>query len=105
MPPRIHFRRNVATLTAASLHRVGQRSVQPDRGSGSQVAYGANGEVTDSSSGSVFRSDHWTWSPSRNVELKTSSLQPGQTGHVDVIFHTKGDWLTNDVLVDPYRKG
>jgi hypothetical protein len=67
--------------------------------------YGSDGEVTDSSSGSVSESDHVGWSPSRTVDLKVDNLAPGETGLVDVRFESKGDWRVDDVFVDPYRRG
>jgi len=69
------------------------------------VRYWVNGQVTDSSSGSVSPSDHATWAPSRTVDLKTDKLLPGQTGLVTVTFRSQGDWLIDDVLVDPWGRG
>jgi hypothetical protein len=66
--------------------------------------YGPDGRVTDSSSGSVSPSDHAGWSPSRRVELKTDSLDPGASGYIDIVFRSQGDWLIDDVLIDPYRR-
>jgi hypothetical protein len=63
-----------------------------------------NGRVTDSSSGGVSTSDHRTWAPSRNVDLKVDSLRPGEVGAVTVSFRSQGDWLLDDVFVDPYRR-
>ena len=67
--------------------------------------YGADGKVTDSSSGSVSPSDHVAWAPSRNVMLKVDKLGADQTGYVDVRFKSQGDWLVDDVMVDPLRRG
>jgi hypothetical protein len=66
--------------------------------------YAPDGSVTDSSSGSVSPSDHAGWDPSRAVQLKTDALDPGETGYVDVVFRSQGDWLVDDVLIDPYRR-
>jgi hypothetical protein len=66
-----------------------------------EVRFYQNGKVTDSSSGSVSPSDHAAWAPSRTVDLKTSKLLPGQTGTVTVTFRSQGDWLVDDVFIDP----
>jgi hypothetical protein len=63
-----------------------------------------NGRVTDSSSGGVSTSSHRTWAPSRNVDLKVDSLASGETGAVTVTFRSQGDWLIDDVFIDPYRR-
>jgi hypothetical protein len=63
-----------------------------------------NGRVTDSSSGSVSTSAHRWWAPSRNVDLKVDSLASGETGAVTVTFRSQGDWLIDDVFIDPYRR-
>ena len=67
--------------------------------------YGPDGKVTDSSSGSVSPSDHARWAPSRTVLLKVDKLAAGETGYVDVPFKSQGDWLLDDVFVDPLRRG
>jgi hypothetical protein len=66
--------------------------------------YGSNGEVTDSSSGGISPSDHLAWAPSRLVSLKRDKFAAGETGLVTVTFKSQGDWLVDDVLVDPYRR-
>jgi hypothetical protein len=66
--------------------------------------HGSNGEVIDSSSGSVSPSDHAVWAPSRLVNLKSDKFAPGETGVVTVTFASQGDWLVDDVLIDPYRR-
>jgi hypothetical protein len=63
-----------------------------------------NGRVTDSSSGGISTSRHRVWSPSSNVLLKTDSLREGETGQVTVSFRSQGDWLIDDVFIDPYRR-
>jgi len=63
-----------------------------------------NGRVTDSSSGSVSPSDHRRWAPSDNIDLKVDSLRRGEIGEVTVSFRSQGDWLIDDVHVDPYRR-
>jgi hypothetical protein len=66
--------------------------------------YAADGSVTDSSSGSISPSDHSGWNPSRAVGLKTDALAPGASGYVDIVFRSQGDWLVDDVLIDPWRR-
>jgi hypothetical protein len=39
------------------------------------------------------------------VLLKVDKLQPGQTGSVTVTFKSQGDWLLDDVFVDPLKRG
>jgi hypothetical protein len=63
-----------------------------------------NGRVTDSSSGGVSTSAHRAWAPSRNIDLKVDSLAAGETGSVAVTFRSQGDWLIDDVFIDPYRR-
>jgi hypothetical protein len=63
-----------------------------------------NGRVTDSSSGSVSTSDHRRWAPSRNIDLKVDALGHGEAGAVTVTFRSDGDWLIDDVFIDPYRR-
>ena len=63
-----------------------------------------NGRVTDSSSGSLSPSDHRRWAPSRNIDLKVDDLRRGETGEVTVSFRSQGEWLIDDVYVDPYRR-
>jgi hypothetical protein len=63
-----------------------------------------NGRVKDSSSGSVSPSRHRWWAPSRNIDLKAESLRSGEVGEVTVSFRSQGDWLIDDVYVDPYRR-
>ena len=67
--------------------------------------YGADGRVTNSSTGSVSPSAHLLWAPSRNVDRKVDQLMASETGYVDVRFKSQGDWLVDDVVVDPYRRG
>jgi hypothetical protein len=66
--------------------------------------YAPDGSVTDSSSGSISPSDHAGWSASRRVELKTDSLAPGASGYLDIVFRSQGNWLIDDVLIDPWRR-
>lgn len=80
----------------ARSHRGGQLDVE--------VRVWVGGRVTDSSSGSVSPGAHRAWAPSRNIDLKTSSIPRGQTGLVTVSFRSQGDWLLDDVFVDPYRR-
>ena len=63
-----------------------------------------DGRVTDSSGGGVSSSAHRVWAPSRNVDLKVDSLAAGETGAVTVSFRSQGEWLIDDVFVDPYRR-
>jgi hypothetical protein len=62
------------------------------------------GRVTDSSSESVSQSDHRSWAPSRNVDLRADSYGSGETGLVTLTFRSQGDWLIDDVFIDPYRR-
>jgi hypothetical protein len=39
------------------------------------------------------------------VDLKTSEFELGRIGYVDLTFETRGYWVIDDVLIDPYRKG
>lgn len=66
--------------------------------------YDGAGAVVDSSSGSISPSSHLTWRPSRFVHLKTDSFADGESGHVDVRFSSQGDWLVDDVFIDPTRR-
>jgi hypothetical protein len=66
--------------------------------------YDSRGQVTDSSSGGVSPSDHRSWAPSDPVLLKTDSFRRSETGYVSISFKSQGDWLIDDVLIDPYRR-
>jgi hypothetical protein len=66
--------------------------------------HGSNGKVIDSSSGSISPSDHVAWAPSRLVNLKSDKFAAGETDVVTVTFASQGDWLVDDVLIDPYRR-
>ena len=57
------------------------------------------------SSTSISPSDHRSWQPSARIDLNTSCLGPGRTGIVDVRFRSEGDWLIDDVMIDPYKRG
>ncbi len=57
------------------------------------------------SSTSISPSDHRGWQPSEKIDLNTSCLGPGRTGIVDVRFRGEGDWLIDDVMIDPYKRG
>jgi hypothetical protein len=60
---------------------------------------------TDSSGGSVSSSDHrHAFKPSRKVELKTNGIPAGESAMATVRFETGGEWLLDDVHVDPYRR-
>jgi hypothetical protein len=69
-----------------------------------EVRVWRNGSVVDSSSGSVSPSDHRWWNASRNIDLKSSDIAYGQTGEVTVSFRSQGEWLIDDVFIDPYRR-
>ena len=79
------------------------------RGSGQLDAevrvYNSRGRVTDSSSGSISPSDHRLWRPTRFIDLKTDQLDPGETAYVDMRIRSQGNWLIDDVFIDPYRRG
>jgi hypothetical protein len=62
------------------------------------------GRVTDSSSGGISPSDHRQWRASRNVDLKVDGLGYGEVGAVTVTFRSQGEWLIDDVFIDPYRR-
>lgn len=59
---------------------------------------------TDSSSGSVSPSDHGSWKPSHLIELKTKDIPAGESATATVSFRSQGDWLIDDVFIDPYRR-
>jgi hypothetical protein len=62
------------------------------------------GRVVDSASGGVSTSAHRVWAPSAKIDLKVDSYGPGETGWVTVSFRSQGDWLIDDVFIDPYRR-
>lgn len=75
------------------------------KGSGAlsvDVRMWAPGRTTSSSIG------RWSsgsdWAPSRIVNLWTSGLGEGETALATVTFRSGGDWLVDDVFVDPYRR-
>ncbi len=62
-------------------------------------------QLISRSSTSILPSDHSGWQPSAKIDLNTSCLGPGRTGIVDVRFRSEGDWLIDDVMIDPYKRG
>jgi hypothetical protein len=62
--------------------------------------YGLRGEIVDSSIGGISPSDHRQWAATRFVDLKTQDLQH-KVGYIDVVFRSQGDWLIDDVYIDP----
>jgi hypothetical protein len=66
--------------------------------------YDSTGKVTDSSSGSLSESDHRSWAPADIVDLKTEKFARGQWGYVDVQLMGAGDWLVDDLFIDPYKR-
>ena len=59
---------------------------------------------SDTSGGSIAPDDHRAWAPSRYVELKTESIPAGESRTATVQFRSQGDWLIDDVYIDPYRR-
>lgn len=59
---------------------------------------------TDTSSGSISTSDHRSWAPSRFVDLKTGSIPAGESATAKVKFSSDGEWLIDNVFLDPYRR-
>lgn len=78
------------------------------RGSGGdltvEVRVWRYGRVVDVDRKDISSSDHRWWSPSHNIDLKSSEIPHGQTGEVTVGFRSYGDWLIDDVHIDPYRR-
>jgi hypothetical protein len=80
------------------------------------VAKGSGGELTvevrvyrygrlvDVDREDISSSEHRWWSPSRNIDLKSSEIPHRQTGEVTVGFRSDGEWLIDDVHIDPYRR-
>ena len=66
---------------------------------------GCRNQFISSSSTTLWRGDHSAWAPSKKIDLNTSCLGPGRTGVVDVRFRSEGDWLIDDVMIDPYKRG
>jgi hypothetical protein len=58
----------------------------------------------NSSGGSVSSDDHRSWAPSRYVALNTSSIPAGESTQAVVQFRSQGDWVLDDVYIDPYRR-
>ena len=57
------------------------------------------------SSTSISPSDHRGWQPSEKIDLNTGCLGPERSGILDVRFRGQGDWLIDDVMIDPYKRG
>jgi hypothetical protein len=47
---------------------------------------------------------HAEWAASKIVKLWTSGLGENETGLATVSFRSYGEWLIDDVFVDPYRR-
>jgi hypothetical protein len=63
----------------------------------------APGRVT-SVSFTLSPRQHEEWAPSKLVKLWTSGLAEDETALATVSFRSFGDWLIDDVFVDPYRR-
>ena len=59
---------------------------------------------TETSIGTISPDDHRAWAPSRYVELRTSAIPAGESGTATVQFRSLGEWLIDDVYIDPYRR-
>jgi hypothetical protein len=57
------------------------------------------------SSTNISASAHGGWQPSEKIDLNTTCLGPERSGVVDVRFRGEGDWLIDDVMIDPYKRG
>ncbi len=66
--------------------------------------YGCNGRFYSRVTSSLEASDHVGWQPSAKIDLNTPCLGL-RTGIVDVRFRSKGNWLIDDVMIDPYKRG
>lgn len=75
----------------------GQADVRVDR-------LDARGKVTSSSSGSIAPDDHRGWAPSRIVSLDTSGMKAGETAQARLTISSRGSWLLDAVMVDPYSR-
>ena len=63
----------------------------------------ATGKVSSSHSETLFASSHLPWAPTRFVSLDTGGMAAGETANATVTITSYGDWLVDDVFVDPYR--
>jgi hypothetical protein len=49
-------------------------------------------------------SEHRDWAPTRFVSLDTSSMQPHESARASITIISQGDWLVDDVFIDPYAR-
>ena len=52
----------------------------------------------------VRAADHATWAPTRFIDLDTSGMRPGETALATITIISRGDWLVDDVFIDPYAR-
>jgi|GEM_PF-2704610 len=48
--------------------------------------------------------EHAAWGPSRFVSLDTSHMEPHETGLATITVMSQGDWLVDNVHIDPYAR-
>jgi hypothetical protein len=63
-----------------------------------------SGTLVSSTVTSIPAAAHTTWTPSQFVSLNTSGMAPGEKATAQVTFTSHGDWLVDDVYIDPYAK-
>jgi hypothetical protein len=63
-----------------------------------------SGTKFTSATTSISAGAHRAWAPSRLVSLNTASYTSDDPGYVEITFRSQGDWVVDDVFVDPYRR-
>lgn len=63
-----------------------------------------SGTLVSSTTTSIPASVHTAWAPSQYVSLNTSGMAAGEKATAQVTFRSRGDWLVDDVYIDPYAK-
>jgi hypothetical protein len=44
------------------------------------------------------------WAPTRNLAMHTGEIPAGESRSATVTIKSNGDWVVDDVYIDPYRR-
>ncbi|HWH15870.1 MAG TPA: hypothetical protein VNT51_14105 [Miltoncostaeaceae bacterium] len=61
-------------------------------------------DVVRSKTTVIPAAEHGSWAPSRFVSLDTSHMEPHETGLATITVVSQGDWLVDNVFIDPYAR-
>lgn len=67
-------------------------------------SYSTGGTYLSTSTQTISAADHGAWAPTANVALPTTGMAAGDKALAQVTLISNGDWLADDVMVDPYAR-